>query len=155
MVLVGLLLAGSVTAQTIYRCEIDGELVFSQQPCSEDAEVIEHDFAVPETDAPASEAVSNPLARPAHDVNYVERVRIERRIDRHERKIRNLQDARAREIAIIRQKRRRAMNNLAGATWEQSMATDMQSVTDRYESEIDIEQRAIDRLRDDLDRLRD
>ena len=144
MILAGLALAGSVSAQTIYRCEVDGQLVFSQQPCAEDAERIEHDFPVVESAAP--------VATPD---NYVARVRIERQIRRHENRVRSLQASRDRDIATLRQRMARANNNLAGAQYMESIATDMQALGDRYDSRIEVEQRAIDRLRDDLDRLRD
>lgn len=150
-ILVGLALAGSVSAQTIYRCEVDGQLVFSQQPCADDAEKIEHDFPVVETE-PAAPAQERGVLEAG---NYADQVRIERRIDGHERQIRELQSARDRDIATLRQRMARANNNLAGAQYMESIATDMQAVTDRYESRIEVEQRQIDRLRDDLDRLRD
>ena len=150
MILATLALSGSVAAQTIYQCEVDGQLVFSQQPCGEDAKEIEHDFPVVELADPAETRPGNFM----DDDNYVKRVRIERRISRHEATIRNLQRQRDREIAAIRRKARYASNNLAGATWEQSLATEMQALTDRYNSEIGVEQSSIDRLRDDLDRLR-
>ena len=144
MILAGLALAGSVSAQTIYRCEVDGQLVFSQQPCAEDAERIEHDFPVVESAAP--------VATPD---NYVARVRIERQIRRHENRVRSLQASRDRDIATLRQRMARANNNLAGAQYMESIATDMQALGDRYDSRIGVEQRAIDRLRDDLARIRD
>ena len=144
MILAGLALAGSVSAQTIYRCEVDGQLVFSQQPCAEDAERIEHDFPVVESAAPVA----------APD-NYVARVRIERQIRRHENRVRSLQASRDRDIATLRQRMARANNNLAGAQYMESIATDMQALGDRYDSRIEVEQRAIDRLRDDLARIRD
>lgn len=40
-VLLGLLLSSGATGQTIYRCIVDGQSVFSQQPCAEDADEIE------------------------------------------------------------------------------------------------------------------
>lgn len=93
---------------------------------------------------------------PTADENtrYVERVRLERRIIRHEKKITQLQRSRDAELALLRNRMQRANNNLAGATWLEAISTEMQAVTDTYSSQIEIEQNQIDRLREDIDRLR-
>jgi hypothetical protein len=36
-----------VVGQTVYRCEIDGQVIFSQQPCAEDAETLELESTQP------------------------------------------------------------------------------------------------------------
>ena len=132
---------------SIYRCVIDGELIFSQQPCEEGAERIGDAGSSSENDA---------RVEPAFDTgpdNYVARVRLERRISRHQRNISALQRERDRELASVRQRMQRANNNLAGATYIQGLSTEMQAVTDSYSSRIDVEQRSIDRLLTELDRL--
>ena len=132
---------------SIYRCVIDGELIFSQQPCEEGAEKIG-----------VAGSGAEPAERPAAAIdpgpdNYVAKVRLERRISRHQRNISALQRERDRELARVRQRMQRANNNLAGATYIQGLSTEMQAVTDSYSSRIDVEQRSIDRLLTELDRL--
>jgi len=132
---------------SIYRCVIDGELIFSQQPCEEGAEKI----------GVAGSGVK-PAERPAAAIdpgpdNYVAKVRLERRIARHQRNITALQRSRDRELVLLRQRMQQANNNLAGATYIQGLSTEMQAVTDSYTSRIDVEQRSIDRLLTELDRL--
>ena len=138
MAVLGLTLAGQVAADTIYRCEIDGRLVFSQQPCEEDAERVEIEQREPR----AGEARASSM----HDPNYADRVRLERRIDRHQARIRNLQRSRDQDLSALRARQRRAMNNQAGATWLQAIAAEMQATADSYDSRIQVEQREIDRL---------
>jgi hypothetical protein len=153
------LVVGSAHASKIYRCEIDGELVFSQVPCEPDAE----EFQVEPGPAAASQRPSQPTSPPPlesgmptadENTRYVERVRLERRIIRHEKKITQLQRSRDAELALLRNRMQRANNNLAGATWLEAISTEMQAVTDTYSSQIEIEQNQIDRLREDIDRLR-
>lgn len=48
----------------------------------------------------------------------------------------------AQEIDQLRQRKSLARNNLAGATWEQSLSSEMQAVTQKYQAinQIDLEQ---------------
>ena len=131
---------------SIYRCVIDGELIFSQQPCEYGAERIGDAGSSTEDPAQSVPVTTGPD-------NYVARVRLERRINRHQRNISALQRERDRELARVRQRMQRANNNLAGATYIQGLSTEMQAVTDSYSSRIDVEQRSIDRLLTELDRL--
>lgn len=134
---------GAAHADTIYRCEIDGRLVFSQQPCAEDAERVEVEIR---------EAAPSEIMR-SHDPTFVNRVQLDRQIQRHRSRVREMQQSRDRDLATLRARQRTAMNNLAGANYLQSLAAEMQAITDSYESRIQVEQREIDRLQARLDAL--
>lgn len=157
MLILGCIVNCAVGSQ-VYRCVIDGELVFSQIPCEEDAERV-HFESHPGQSAPVASdgGLQTPsdsgLSSAEENTRYVERLRIERRIGRHERKIQQLQRSRDSELAALRARMQRAANNQAGATWIQGISTEMQAVTDSYTSQIEVEQRQIDRLRDDMARL--
>lgn len=43
-----------------------------------------------------------------------------------------------RELAALQYKKSQANNNLAGATWEQSISTEMQAVSEKYRTKIQI-----------------
>jgi hypothetical protein len=58
------------------------------------------------------------------------------------------------ELARLRDKKRYANNNLAGATWEQSISAEMQTVTATYDSKMKIASDKAKALRDELTGLK-
>lgn len=71
---------------------------------------------------------------------------LERQIERYQKDM----DA---ELAALRNAKDAAANNLAGATWEQSLSTEMQAVTTKYQTKIKIAQDKIATLREELKAL--
>lgn len=59
------------------------------------------------------------------------------RIAKNDEEIKLFQAQMDLELAELQQKKLNARNNLAGATWEQSISTEMNAVTSRYRSKID------------------
>ena len=57
-------------------------------------------------------------------------------------------------LAALSRKKRLAKNNLAGATYEQSISSEMQAVSDRYRTKIQVGQDRVTRLRGDASELR-
>lgn len=137
----------------VYQCTVNGQTVFSDQPCGNDAQKIE--VRAPRVQgggSMANEGVQDFL-RDRQQKQQVER--IDRDITRLER-----QKATARqnmEAAIRRYEsdRSRANNNLAGAVWEGSLAEGAEIQRQRYQSEIDGADREIDRLRQERRRILD
>lgn len=58
------------------------------------------------------------------------------------------------ELAELRRKKGLANNNLAGATWEQSISSEMQAIVQKYKTMNDIDIERLRVLRVELDRLR-
>ena len=82
------------------------------------------------------------------------RIRWERdKIQEEERHINSLQRQRSAEIAALQQRQTRANNNLAGATFRQSLAEEMQAVNQRFDAQIAQRQANIDRMRADIERM--
>jgi hypothetical protein len=54
----------------------------------------------------------------------------------------------------MRRKKGLANNNLAGATWEQSISSEMQAIVQKYKTKNDIDIERLRVLRVELDRLR-
>lgn len=139
-------LASGVVHAQIYKCEQGGRLVFSDRPCGDDAEVIEQRTAT---------QVGGSLANPAAEGFLQHRAtketveRIDRQIADLERRKSNVRQMMDRDLAEWQRNRARANNNLAGATWEQSLAQEAEVKRARHQSEIDQIDREIDRLRDD------
>ena len=59
----------------------------------------------------------------------------------------NRSEQMTREMDALRAQKARANNNLAGATWEQSLSTEMQAVASRYKVMNDADQEQIKALR--------
>lgn len=58
------------------------------------------------------------------------------------------------EIAYLRYKKLYSRNNLAGATWEESISTEMEAVTSKYKIQIDLHQEEIKQFRDEIKELK-
>ena len=131
--------SGSANAQ-IYKCtDTNGNLVFSQKPCGANAQEV----VVRNTTAGVSITGDGDFSQ----VDADRRARdIDRAVDRHYRAIDGLQRERDAKIAGIRKRQSRAANNLAGATYLQSLATEMQAINDDYNTRISIERDAIQNL---------
>ena len=152
IVLACLLATGAAAqAQTnFYQCQDQwGQPVFSQKPCGEDAE--QRSIEGPKQSG-SGEYHKEVWAK----VSAGNAIRdAERQIVRREDRVEILESERDRKIAALRSKKRYANNNLAGATWEESISSEMQAVNEQYQSKIDSERRKIDRLQDQIDRTRD
>jgi ubiquinone biosynthesis protein UbiJ len=59
------------------------------------------------------------------------------------------------KITALRYKKRQARNNLAGATWEQSISVEMDAISNQYNSRIDSLREEVDRLVEKKNRLQD
>lgn len=141
----------SAQAQTnFYQCQDQwGQPVFSQKPCGEDAEQRS-------IDGPRQSASGE------HDEGVWEKVSASNVIRDAERdlvmrkgRVASLEAERDRKIATLRNKKRNASNNLAGAIWEESISSEIQAVNKWYQSKIDSELRKIDRIRDQIDRTQE
>lgn len=141
------LLSAPAGAQ-IYKCKGDrGVTVFSERPCGDDAtEVTVQDNNAGIGGAPA-EGFANVRA------DMAERA-LERKIREKRSQISRIEEARERELAKLRNRKRYANNNLAGATWEESISTEMNAVVAQYRSSLEIRRDELRRLQDELAGLR-
>jgi len=78
---------------------------------------------------------------------FVKSRELDREIRRLEREKEDLRDEMDRAMKRWQQQKRRASNNLAGATWEQSLAQEAEVLRKRYQSEIDDVDRQLERAR--------
>ncbi len=140
----------------IYRCEINGETIYSQQPCATDAETVELRYHRVDPQSAAAAASSAADLKASNDAMTRERrIReIGNEIGRLESRNRRLLQSRDREIGQLRARQRTANNNLAGATYRQSIAEEMSAVNQRYDTQIRVNQEQIGRMRDDQRTLR-
>lgn len=136
--LAALLTAGPAAA--IYKCQVNGETVFSQTPCAADAEEVHLKVHRPsEDEAKAAEERATWLKEENAALRAERKSRAAAiEITKLEREIEVYQDQMDKELAALREQKASANNNLAGAAWEQSIATEMQAVVEKYNTKIEI-----------------
>ena len=78
---------------------------------------------------------------------------IEEQIDGIEEKITEYRKEMDRELTELKEKKQLAKNNLAGATWEQSISSEMSAVSQKYDALIQSSQNQIERQQKEIDRL--
>jgi predicted RNase H-like nuclease (RuvC/YqgF family) len=139
----------------IYKCVIKGKTTFSQQPCATDAVKVEVNTYQPsaEEKSRANEAMqSNKDFSEGSDRKYkimnLKRMRAELKQD-----IKKYQASMDLELQALKQKKNYASNNLAGATWEDSISSEMLAVSKTYESRISNTNTKIDRVSDEISDL--
>lgn len=143
----------------IYKCKEGGTTAFSATPCAVGAKPIDvrpasgsarvqpaERQAEPQPNAPRSGSVQQNALTDRADVAARRRI-LEDEIYRKERSVSALYDELAAKQEQLRQKKNRSMNNLAGATWEQSISDEMNAVAAEYDIKIRGAQGEIDALK--------
>lgn len=141
-------------AMAVYKCkDATGRTVFQERPCEATGSKGNEIEVKPATGTPTPTATAQSPAATAAQGKTSEQMRKENRLRSLEIDIPTAQNrvksASAQcesEMRAIGNQKGRAMNNLAGATWEQSLSTEMQAVATRCTAEQT-------RLNADLDRL--
>lgn len=157
-----LLLTLPVCAQSLYKCPdpVSGVVKFSQTPCTATGggEVITVK-PIPATSGSTVPASIEETDRVQNLANQAGRERrlleIDREIKALENQIGGYRSAMSEEIARLQRKKQFASNNLAGATWEQSISDEMNAVANKYDSLIRNSQNQIESLQKERDRLRE
>jgi predicted RNase H-like nuclease (RuvC/YqgF family) len=136
----------------IYKCVNEkGNTTFSQRPCSETAEVV--------TVKPQKRSDPTPASREDYAAQLdaistrTEIKKLEQEISKLRSKKRSLTRKMDAELAALRRKKQNAANNLAGATWEESISSEMQSVSKSYKTKIEATQDRIDDVNRELAQL--
>jgi hypothetical protein len=129
----GLALTGGAAQAEIYKCEgPDGRLQFSDKPCEgAPSEEVQVDYIEPT----AEQRAMTQRTHQAQD-RMIEEAEHQRAVKAVRARISRLQDERGAELAALRHKKRYAANNLAGATWENSISEEMKAVAQRYNADI-------------------
>ncbi len=143
----------------INKCVDDvGKVVYQSAPCPATAKGSEITLQKAPPVPVASPVDAEELKRIQQTANAMERERklkeINRVISDTEELITDYRQAMNSELSALQQKKQLAQNNLAGATWEQSISAEMSSVTQKYDALIRDQQTRIERLRADADQLR-
>ena len=165
VLLVATLAPAAALAQ--FKCTgADGKVSFQQMPCANTEKVQRlelRDKSARPRPAPLADAQDGTSASSASakamsaDERIADRMGRDRRVRELEEQItsteqlidrRNLQMNA--ELEALRNQRSLAKNNLAGATWEQSLATEMQAVATKYRAMNDMDVERLKSMRTDL-----
>lgn len=132
VILLGLMLALSVKAD-IYKCTVNGNTSFSDQPCGKQAEIIEIDSRKPDQQAVQNQQMITQRFREESRVNQVHALK--RRNDELSSRIERLQQDRQTELNQLRQ-RTYTTEDGRMATREQGLFEQMDRVDAEYQQQI-------------------
>lgn len=136
----------------IYKCQDEhGKTTYSQHPCGDTVELITVNPTAPSVTSPDSRSKFNHTLD-AIDIR-TERRRLERHISLLKARKRSYSRKMDAELSALRQKKLYANNNLAGATWEESISTEMVAVTESYKAKMTATQHLIDEANRELKSL--
>ena len=146
-------------AMAVNKCVDNmGKVVYQSTPCPTTSKGSEISLQKAPPAPIASPADAEELKHIQQTANTMERERrlkeIDRKIGSAEGLIADYRQAMNSELNALQQKKQLAKNNLAGATWEQSISAEMSAVTQKYDALIRNQQTRIERLRTDADQLR-
>lgn len=149
MAAAALMAANCGAGAQVYKCTgPDGKAAYQGTPCAGGKAIdVRPASGSATTYSPASTATSKEKAlldqyereRQVRSVNY-DIDQLERTLDADQQHL----DA---ELNALRNKKRYANNNLAGAQWESSISEEMQAVTERYKNKASADRAKLDDLR--------
>lgn len=144
----------------VYKCkDPSGTTVYSAQPCAINAKPIDlrpasgssrqaAPAAAPVSpSAETSSVASDPRTLVQRGNDAAQRRILDDDITRKQREIAAMNAEHEAEQAALREKKGRARNNLAGATWEQSISDEMQAVAAAHNTRVSIAQRELEDMR--------
>lgn len=132
----------ALPAHAVFKCTVGGKTTYSDAPCGDGGREI--DIAPAGGRTPDTAAAG---ARAKEANSRLTEMSLDRKILESEREIERIQGRMEKDLAELRSKKGYARNNLAGATWEQSISSEMQAVAARYQAEMQTEQARLDDLR--------
>lgn len=138
------------SAGPVHVCtDADGNKTFQQMPCEAGAkaELKEYKPAMVGTVAPTAGGSYQDMHR------FNSKEQLKRDVRKSENRIVQYQQYMQAELAALQNKKRSANNNLAGAQWENSISSEMQAVTTKYNGFIATEQNRLDAQRKQLESL--
>lgn len=152
LVLCCLLVALPAAAQ-VNKCVVDGKVVYQAAPCKTGTQkaviMPRHDIAEDDAKMAREKFLEADGARKQRD----KKASVDDQIAWNERQIAEYQKAMDAELAALKASKTQAANNLAGATYEQSISTEMQAVTAKYQTKIQAAQEKIKSLRKERESL--
>ncbi|RPA55986.1 hypothetical protein EGC79_01850 [Shewanella vesiculosa] len=166
LIVILIMVSASASASAeVYKCA-DGK--YQADPCDDQSEpldlsnvgsLVAPSRGYPEnltnetTDARLQDTSVNPRDKKAEIAQYLRKQKIEREIRNLEKERKKAFKDRDDKIEQLRTTGKRANNNLAGATWQQSLAQEMTAVMQQGSTEVESIDRQISALRSELKQL--
>lgn len=166
LIVILIMVSASASASAeVYKCA-DGK--YQADPCDDQSEpldlsnvgsVVAPSRGYPEnltnetTDARLQDTSVNSRDKKAEIAQYLRKQKIEREIRNLEKERKKAFKDRDDKIEQLRTTGKRANNNLAGATWQQSLAQEMTAVMQQGSTEVESIDRQISALRSELKQL--
>ncbi|MGI2141920.1 hypothetical protein [Shewanella baltica] len=136
----------------VYKCA-DGK--YQADPCDENSRPVDlsgiGSFIKSSDSISHSSVGSNATSDKKKEIStYIEKQRIAREITRLEGDRKRVIAERDQRLRNLRESRQYANNNLAGATWEQSLAQEMTATAQEADTQVSSIDRQIEQLKDEL-----
>ncbi|MCU8062497.1 hypothetical protein L5L91_17315 [Shewanella sp. SM55] len=136
----------------VYKCA-DGK--YQADPCDENSQPVDlsgvGSFIKSNDSISQSSVGSNATSDKKKEIStYIEKQRITREITRLEGDRKRVIAARDQRLRNLRESRRYANNNLAGATWQQSLAQEQVAAAQEADTLVSSIDRQIEQLKDEL-----
>ncbi|ABX47929.1 conserved hypothetical protein [Shewanella baltica OS195] len=136
----------------VYKCA-DGK--YQADPCDENSQPVDlsgvGSFIKSSDSISHSSVGSNATSDKKKEIStYIEKQRIAREITRLEADRKRVIAERDQRLRNLRESRQYANNNLAGATWEQSLAQEMTATAQEADTQVSSIDRQIEQLKDEL-----
>lgn len=136
----------------VYKCA-DGK--YQADPCDENSQPVDlsgvGSFIKSSDSISKSSVGSNATSDKKKEIStYIEKQRIAREITRLEGDRKRVIAERDQRLRNLRESRRYANNNLAGATWEQSLAQEMTATAQEADTQVSSIDRQIEQLKEEL-----
>ena len=155
------LLAGPAQAQEAYKCKTPSGYVYQDTPCrtGEPIRKTSGTDPAPASTAPTKAAPQSEMDRQkAFLADGAKRRRVSDlrfEIGQQEEHLARMNQSMQAELAAIDSKAATANNNLAGATYLQSLATERQATVQKWDTQINQQRDVISRLRADLSKAQE
>lgn len=147
-------------AASVYKCTVDGVIKYSQSPCGEvDHKVSKYKLETKEK----VEGVTTNTIKVQHSNNKNTKelqtssklYTINSKIKRYQNNIEKYQKKMSKEIKKLKSRTYYANNNLAGATYQAALSSEMVAVSNKYSALIDLEENKIKELKLQVVKLND
>ncbi|WP_332871123.1 MULTISPECIES: hypothetical protein [unclassified Shewanella] len=140
LLLISTLLMALPAQSEVYRCAGN---VYQADPCNESSKPMDLSNV-------GSVVASDSAFKQADISSYIRNREIEREITKHENRRKKVLTTRDNRMTNLKNRGRHANNNLAGATWQQSLAQEMNAITQQADTEVSTIDRQITQLRSEI-----
>lgn len=123
---------GHASAGSVYKCDINGVITFSQQPCDDNLTpiVIKHRSGSNTKVKPKAITTNNKKA--IKQLDEVKAYQLGQEIKRNEHTISRYEKKMNKELTVLKARTYSANNNLAGAIYQESLSSEMIAITNKY-----------------------